>query len=400
MAMTKEILTTLAQQHDSFYLYDQAGITECAERLKGAFPFASFLYSVKCNPHPQVLQTVFAQGFGADAASLGEVLLAAENGLTPDQIYYSAPGKTPMELAGAVDKATIIADSLHELRLLEELAARRREPLCVGIRLNPAFAFDGGAAVPSKFGIDEEQALAFLRRNDCPHLRITGIHVHLRSQVLSADAIGVYYRNMFALADRVEAALGRTLSYINLGSGIGVPYAPTDTEVDLPALANMLQGAVGQRKTRIFIETGRYCVCRNGVYVTRVLDKKESCGKIYVILKNTLNGFIRPSVARMVEKYAGAEKPAGWEPLYTGRDSFGFYPLTGETTRETVDLVGCLCTGTDVIAENIHLPRMEVGDILVMTNAGAYAAVLSPWQFASLQKPAELFLRADRTVLA
>ena len=119
MAITKEILTTLAQQHDSFYLYDQAGITECAERLKGAFPFASFLYSVKCNPHPQVLQTVFAQGFGADAASLGEVLLAAENGLTPDQIYYSAPGKTPMELAGAVDKATIIADSLHELRLLE-----------------------------------------------------------------------------------------------------------------------------------------------------------------------------------------------------------------------------------------------------------------------------------------
>ena len=81
MAITKEILTTLAQQHDSFYLYDQAGITECAERLKGAFPFASFLYSVKCNPHPQVLQTVFAQGFGADAASLGEVLLAAENGL-------------------------------------------------------------------------------------------------------------------------------------------------------------------------------------------------------------------------------------------------------------------------------------------------------------------------------
>src|SRR5574344_32631 len=90
MAITKEILTTLAQRHDSFYLYDQAGITECAERLQGAFPFASFLYSVKCNPHPQVLQTVFAQGFGADAASLGEVLLAAENGLTPDQIYYSA----------------------------------------------------------------------------------------------------------------------------------------------------------------------------------------------------------------------------------------------------------------------------------------------------------------------
>ena len=397
MAITKELLTTLSRQHDSFYLYDGPGIARRAEKLKAAFPYASILYSIKCNPHPRVLDTVFGAGFGADAASLGEVLLAAERGLAPDAIYFSAPGRTAAELAEAAGRATIIADSIHELDMLEELAAGQGRTLEVGIRLNPGFSFDGGPAGPSKFGIDEAQVLELLRQGRCPHLQVTGIHVHLRSQVLDAAAIGGYYRSMFALAERVEAVLGRELAYINLGSGIGVPYAPGQQEVALEELSAILREAIGGRRSRIFIESGRYSVCENGVYVTRVLDKKTSCGKTFVILKNTLNGFVRPSLARMAE--LGGANPTPWEPLYTGRDSFAFTPLTQRAERETVDLVGCLCTGTDVIAEGIDLPRLEVGDLVCISNAGAYAAVLSPMQFASLQKPVELFLGADGTAV-
>ena len=105
-----------------------------------------------------------------------------------------------------------------------------------------------------------------------------------------------------------------------------------------------------------------------------------------------MGGFVRPSIAQMVESYTNEEKPAGCEPMYTGRNAFGFVPLTDARDTETVTVTGSLCTGTDVIAKDITLPRLECGDVFVITNAGSYAAVLSPMQFASLEPPAQIFL--------
>ena len=119
-----------------------------------------------------------------------------------------------------------------------------------------------------------------------------------------------------------------------------------------------------------------------------------------MVLKNTLNGFIRPSLARLVMSYAAEEKPKGSEPLFTAPDAFGFCPLTaGEREEETVTLVGNLCTATDVMAQGVTLPRLEVGDGVAVTNAGSYAAVLSPTQFSGQTPPAELFLTVKGEIL-
>ena len=147
------------------------------------------------------------------------------------------------------------------------------------------------------------------------------------------------------------------------------------------------------------IEVGRYAVCKSGLYVTKVMDKKTSHGTTYLILKNTLNGFIRPSLAKLVEHYAVEETPASSEPLFTARDAFQFLTLKDEAPSETVTLVGNLCTATDVIAENIPMPHLECGDTVIITNAGGYAAVLSPLQFSSQERPAELFLTQSGEVI-
>ena len=103
----------------------------------------------------------------------------------------------------------------------------------------------------------------------------------------------------------------------------------------------------------------------------------------------------------MLAAVTGGEEPEiMYEPMYTGRSSFQFLPITDNTETETVTLVGCLCTGTDIIAQDIAMPHLEPGDGIVITNAGAYAAVMTPMQFASLEKPAELFLKEDGTVLS
>ena len=134
------------------------------------------------------------------------MLLAQRAGILYDKIYYSAPGKTLQDIQKAWGKCTIIADSLSELERLEQCAAAKNDRIAVGVRVNPDFSMSGTSAVPGKFGIDEEQLKT---ANLCfQHLKITGIHVHLCSQILEAYMLCEYYRNCYLLAERVNELNG------------------------------------------------------------------------------------------------------------------------------------------------------------------------------------------------
>lgn len=394
----RQLLRQLLTQYNSFYLYEESGICAAAQRLKAAFPSAQFLYSVKCNPHTQVLNTLFSEGLGADAASLGEVLAAQQLGLPADRIYFSAPARTEEELRQAWGRCTLIADSLHELELIRRIGAEKGEIPEIGVRINPSFTFTTDDGLPAKFGIDEE----LLWDADLSGLRIVGIHVHAKSQELSADVLAQYYEKMFRLVKRVQNHLEVTLRFANFGSGIGIPFAPGDTEVDAAALGQRFETMFASFRAalprlQVLIETGRYVVGGSGTYVTKVLDKKLSRGKTFLLLHGTLNGFSRPAVAQMVRSFTDSPFPC--EPLFIHVDATAFLPLTDTAETETVTLAGHLCTAADIIARDIRLPRMEIGDGIAMNNAGCYAAVLTPMQFASLTPPAQLFLAADGSII-
>lgn len=398
MMLDRELILKLAEKYESFYLYDGRTVLDSIAALGSSFEGVRFLYSAKANPHPSVLRCIFDEGFGLDAASMGEVTMGVKLGLAPEDIYYSAPGKSMNDLDAALEKCVIIADSAAELERIQYLAARHGVKAEAGVRINPNFTFDGEGGVSCKFGIDEDEALKKLAEWDkLKNLHICGIHVHSRSQELDTQRLCDYYGRMFELAVRCQKTLGRQLHFVNMGSGIGIPYAATDSAVDLKKLGahmNKLckEYAAELPEARIFIETGRFVSGRAGVYVTHVNDVKTSLVKKYVILANTLNGFVRPSIAQMVERASDA---APCEPLYTGPDAFGFAPLTDETETETVTVCGNLCTGADVIAQDTELPKLKTGDVFVITNAGSYAAVLTPMQFASLTPPVQIFAAPD-----
>lgn len=398
MMLDRELILKLAEKYESFYLYDGRTVLDSIAALGSSFEGVRFLYSAKANPHPSVLRCIFDEGFGLDAASMGEVSMGVKLGLAPEDIYYSAPGKSMNDLDAALEKCVIIADSAAELERIQYLAARHGVKAEAGVRINPNFTFDGEGGVSCKFGIDEDEALKKLAEWDkLKNLHICGIHVHSRSQELDTQRLCYYYGRMFELAVRCQKTLGRQLHFVNMGSGIGIPYAATDSAVDLKKLGahmNKLckEYAAELPEARIFIETGRFVSGRAGVYVTHVNDVKTSLGKKYVILANTLNGFVRPSIAQMVERASDA---APCEPLYTGPGAFGFAPLTDETETETVTVCGNLCTGADVIAQDTELPKLKTGDVFVITNAGSYAAVLTPMQFASLTPPVQIFAAPD-----
>jgi diaminopimelate decarboxylase len=401
----KEAVLNSIKEYDSFYMYDQSTILEYSNRLKDNFEGIEFLYSNKTNPNPEVLKTVFGQGFGSDSASLNEVLMCKNAGLAKEKIYYSAPGKSFYDIREAMDISIITADSISEIHRIQQVAKEKGAVAKIGIRINPRFGFFKEAGAASKFGIDEDivyenkEMLKSLENVD-----IIGVHVHLSSQELDIDRLKTYYRNMFQLADRVKEELEIDLDFLNLGSGIGIAYEKKDSPLDVADLGKTASELVKEFKekmpnTTVFIETGRYVVTKAGVYATKVLDRKTSYGKTYVILCNTLNGFVRPSIAKAIPTYSTEEHPKPWEPMFTSKDAFQYIPLTESTEMEKVTLVGNLCTSTDLIADDIEMPKLEYGDALVITNAGSYAAVVTPMQFASLNPPAQLFLTKQGEVI-
>lgn len=401
----RDAILQQAKNHDSFYLYDESKIIEAARRLKQNFENVHFLYSMKTNPNKAVLKCVLDQGLGVDAASAAEVKLGKQNGIVQEKIQYSAPGKKVKDIEETINDATIIADSLNEILLINEIAEKKDLVADIGIRVNPSFSFFGGSASPSKFGVDEQQLFdAVPSLLKLKNVSIKGLHVHLRSQELNAAVIEKYYENLLELAVRFQAASGQALSFFNMGSGIGIPYSPDDVPLDVARLgaeASKLFESFRLKlpSMQVYIETGRYVVGKSGVYVTKVLDKKVSCGKTFVILNNTLNGFVRPSIAMLVANYSKDEHPAASEPLFTSKDAFQFFALNNETETEIVTLVGNLCTAADIMAADLKLPKLNCGDIVVITNAGSYAAVLSPMQFSSQDAPVELFLRQDGEII-
>ncbi|NLD16377.1 MAG: diaminopimelate decarboxylase [Tissierellia bacterium] len=394
----KEIILKLAKDHDSFYLYDENEILKSIERLKNSFKGVDFLYSLKANPNLRILDSIFSQNIGADAASLEEVKLSHEREVSKRDLQYSAPGKSEKDIRESIEIATIIADSFHEIELISKVAQDMKITAKIGIRINPNFTFHSDVGIPSKFGIDEDQIFENLEKIKLtPNVEVTGIHVHSKSQELAEDIIELYHKNVLDLALRFQSALGRKLEFINMGSGIGIPYNQEDSPVEVEKIGRAFHNNLEEIKEKlkpikIYIETGRYLVGKAGIYVTKVRDKKKSHGKTYIILNNTLNGFYRPSISQMISNYTLEDYPVATEPLFTSFNSSQIGILKSEELREEVTLMGNLCTAADVVAHDVNLPKLEIGDVVIMNNAGSYSHALTPLQFASMEKPKEIFL--------
>ena len=379
------------------YIYDKSMITERCRVLQNAMPEALFLYSIKTNPFLPVIKTVAGEGFGADAASSGEVLKASEAGIPPERIYYSSPGKTLEDIERVFGKCVIIADSLSELKMLNDYATAKGETCSAGIRINPLFTMDGEAPFSSKFGIDEE--LLTPESLDFPNIKITGIHIHLKSQILDAATLCRYYENCFDLGWRINAIPGVCIEFINFGSGIGTVYdkaceAPLDFDRIALTVKKLAKQNEATLRGKLIFETGRFLVCNAGTYYTKIADKKVSRGRTYLIVENGLNGFLRPAVAQLLRNNMGSYPETGQEPLYTspGQCSFSLPERPEDGEKEIIDIAGNLCTSLDVMAEGITLPVAETGDIVAVTNAGSYGLTLSPAMFSSHRPPKEFLL--------
>lgn len=387
------------------YIYDNNVVVTQCNKLTEALSGFSFLYSIKTNPYPSVVKSVAKQGFGADAASAQEVEISLDNGIKPQDIYYSAPGRTKEEIEQCIEKSVIIADSFSEIEMINDVAKNQGKTIKIGLRINPNFTMDNDDPVSSKFGIDIEllDELDQLLLN-CKHIVVSGIHIHLKSQETDFKKIGLYYEKCFAVAQQVNDLPQVAIEFINFGSGIGALYDKVkDAPVDLKELSNMTKEIVARNKetlkAKLIIESGRFVICNAGTYYTEIVDIKKSRGVTYYIVKNAMNGFLRPAIANLIKKVSGNEDIGGYEPLFTSNHAFGVSVLNDTVEKERVTIAGNLCTSLDVIDSDILVNRAQVGDIVAVTNAGSYAYSLSPLLFSSHPIPKQIYMYDDKFVI-
>jgi len=350
-----------------------------ADTVKKSFPRFRPIYSVKANPHPDILRCLKQKGFGIDAASANEVLRAIDTGFSSGDIYYSAPGKDLDDIGKTWEKCVIIADSPNELSLLDKFAAAKNCVLDIGVRLNvrnPVMLLSkhevmGGGA--SKFGIGSDE-FGGIAADRYKNLRITGIHIYFGSQISDVDIIR---GNFKIIAETAKLLAGKhPIGFINFGGGFGVPYADGEREIDLKRLSGMI-GSIPEimelslSGVRLNLELGRYVAAGCGIYVTKVADVKQSFGTAYIILKGGMNSFFRP--------------------VLTG-DRHGIVQIPKRKGKATVTLVGNLCTPIDEYYSDIGLFLPEPGDLMIFENAGAYGYSMCLLDFISHDRPKEIII--------
>lgn len=398
------IIQNLMNKYDgSFYLYDERVILRQIKTLYENFRKFEFLYTIKTNPFVPIVNFTAAQGFGADAASAEEVMIAHRAGVSCEKILYSTPGKTRKDIEKTIGKGIIVADSYNELILINEISKQQDIHLKVGLRININYSMEGGPGSSSKFGVDEDTLIhnkAFI--NTLSNVEIVGIHVHLTVQILDYKKLYHYYEKIFELALFCKETIGLDLEFINFGGGLGLVYSlENDQPLNVAKLGQECEQLFNRYNdrlnVRLYIETGRFVICEAGWYVTRIADIKESRGIKYLIVEKGLNGFMRPSIAELIAGYTGAStalKQA--EPLYTVRDAFEFMIPGGDpSSLEQVRIVGSLCTATDIMAKDVFLPKAQLGDLVIVSKAGSYSYSLSPLLFTSQPLPMQFYLKSN-----
>lgn len=363
-----------------FYAYDRQRLSGRVAELRAALPPAVRLhYAMKANPMPALVCHMAGQVDGIDVASGGELTVALDAGADPREISFAGPGKSREELRQAVAAGILI--NIESFREVTELATIARETgltARVAVRVNPDFELKssgmkmGGG--PKQFGVDAEQVPALLAEIGRHELDFEGFHLFAGSQNLKAEAIVEAQFKAYELALRLAAQAPAAVKSLNLGGGFGIPYFPGERRLDLAPIGANLSALVARAAgelpgAALVVELGRYLVGEAGIYVCRVLDRKISRGQVFLVTDGGLHHHLSASgnFGQVIRKNY---------PVAIGN-------RMASPDRETVSVVGPLCTPLDLLADRMELAAAQPGDLVVIYQSGAYGLSASPRAFLS-----------------
>lgn len=378
------------------YVYDLAEVRRNHRRLDGALPRGTgLLYSLKANPHPDVLSTLREAGARPEVCSSGELRAALAAGWPASQVLYTGPAKRDAEIAAALRAGVreFSVDSPHAITQLDRLAGEAGVRARFLLRVNDDQPVPGqGLAmtgVPSQFGADTGWILAEPARfAGGEHAEAAGLHLYMGTNLTEVDDLIGQFRRALGTAARLREALaphGVRFRTLDLGGGFGAPFAKEGTATDLRGLREGLEALLAEevpgwreQGPEVVFESGRYLVGTAGTLVTAVLDVKRSQGKDIVVLESGINHLGGMSGMRRLPPLAPHLLGAAGPPVLDAL------------------VAGPLCTPLDTWARNARLPELGPGDLVAVPNVGAYGLCASLVAFLGHPLPAEVVVDGDR----
>jgi diaminopimelate decarboxylase len=321
-------------------------------------------FAVKANSNLAVLRILRDLGAGADIVSVGEMARALAAGFQPQQLVFSGVGKTGDELREAVKAGIghLNVESWEELELLGRIAEEATAPAQVGIRVNPGVTTDTHPYISTgktgiKFGLPNDQvvpAAEYILRH--PRLQLTTLAMHLGSQLVDLEPFLEGIRKLITLVDRLRRAGVTTLQVIDVGGGLGIRYAE-ERSIDPGEFAAAIVPLLAPTGLTVYLEPGRFLVGSAGVLLTRVLYRKHSGGKEFVVVDAGMNDLVRPSHYQAYHEIVELEQQ--------------------HRPPRRVDVVGPVCETGDFLALDRMLPGLKSGEMLAVLGAGAYGFVMA-----------------------
>jgi len=370
------------------FVYDPALIDRKIARFRAAFAGVHLHFAIKANSYAPLLRHVSTKVDGLDIASGGELDFVVDAGADPAAVSFAGPGKRDADLEAAIKVGvTLNCESEGEVERALAIGAGLGRTPRLAVRVNPDFEIKGsgmrmgGGAKP--FGVDAARVPALVRRIIDGGADWRGFHIFAGSQALDADALIEAQRATLALAAELATLAGGSPPLVNLGGGFGIPHFHGEQALNVEKVAAALATELSNRQqilenTQFSIELGRWLVGECGVYLTRIVDRKTSHGKTFLVTDG------------------------GMQHQLAASGNFGQivrrnYPVAIATrfdveAEEEVNIVGCLCTPLDRLADDVLMPRAEVGDLVAVFLAGAYGLSASPQAFLAQQQAREMIV--------
>jgi 2-[(L-alanin-3-ylcarbamoyl)methyl]-2-hydroxybutanedioate decarboxylase len=375
------------------FLYDLDALRRQARGLVDALPpRAELFYAVKANNDARILQALAPHVAGFEVASAGEILRVREAAGREVRIIMGGPARTAEDialvLAHGVERLHV--ESLHMLRLANSVAAQKGRILPILLRVNLAGPVPGATltmgGASTQFGISQAalpEAIGLLR--DCPALQLDGFHFHTVSNNRDATGHAALCAMELDLARTWASKHGLDLKIVNLGGGWGVDYGDPGWRFDIQGFARALTPYVGDAP-RLQFECGRIIAAYHAAYVCEILDLKSVHGRAFALLRGGTHHFRLPSSWAHDHPF-----------LILSRDSWSHGWARPSLTDVDLTLAGELCTPKDVLARDVRVERVRIGDLACFLMAGAYGWDISHHDFLRHVHPERIFLDVEAT---
>lgn len=383
LPFTKEKIDEISKKYETpFFVYSEKDIVENALSLKKAFSwnkgFKEF-FAVKATPNPYIMKILYELGFGMDCSSMGELVLCEKIGIKGEDIMFTSNNTPAEEFIKAKELGAII--NLDDITHIDFLEKNAGIPEIICFRYNPGREKTGNGIIGSpeeaKFGLTREQMIEAYSIMKDKGVKRFGIHTMVASNELEEEYFLDTAKMVLNLVDEIESKVGIKFMFVNIGGGIGIPYMPTQKRIELDELGKDIKKIFLDRDINLYMEMGRMITGPYGFLVTKAIHEKHIY-KEYIGVDASMSALMRPGMYGAYHHITVLGKE--------------------EAKKDRVyDIVGSLCENNDKFAINRNLPTIDIGDFLVIHDAGAHGHSMG-FNYNAKLRPAELLMKEDGSI--